>query len=203
MSKKPTVLLIEAHAEPEKERENLQAYFEWLSPHFDITHIHVNDMRSVNLTQDCVVVTGSRWQIATDPVPEALTRLYQTTKRPLLGVCWGHQTLASAWGAKVIQKAEEIKGNEVIHVLDTGDLLEGMGLHFTAHQSHYEHVVRDHNLRKNFRLLADSASSQVEAIKHQELPLWGVQFHPERSAQSGKLLAANFARMVLTFETTD
>jgi len=193
---KPSVLLIECHHDPEEEKDKLQAYIDWLAPFFKITHVYVADMTSTEVKEDAVVVTGSRWQIATDPVPEVITKLFLETGKPLLGVCWGHQTLAHAWGAKVVKKNRFIERDETIRVLKTEELLYNMGLFFTASESHYEHVVPDKNLKKYFELLAYSSSCKVEVIRHIERPLWGVQFHPERSGSSGKRLAANFAEIV-------
>lgn len=193
---KPSLLLIECHHDPEEEKDKLQAYIDWLAPFFQITHVYVADMTSTEVKEDGIVVTGSRWQIATDPIPEIITKLCLETGKPLLGVCWGHQALAAAWGAKIIKKRKFIKKDETIRVIEPGELLVEMGLFFTAHASHYEHVVRDGRLKRHFKVLAYSDSCRVEAIKHLERPLWGVQFHPERSGSSGRQLAANFAQIV-------
>jgi GMP synthase (glutamine-hydrolysing) len=187
------VLLIEAH--PERNPEKLKHYADWLSPYFEVAHVYVNDVTSTEVSEDAIVVTGSEWQIASDPIPEILPKLYLETQKPLLGICWGHQTLAHAWGAKVIRKSRFIERDETIRVLKTEELLYNMGLYFTASESHYEHVVPDRNLKKHFELLAYSSSCKVEVIRHIERPLWGVQFHPERSGAAGKRLAANFARI--------
>jgi len=193
---KPTVLLIECHHDPEEEKDKLQAYIDWLAPFFEITHVYVADLTSPEVKEDAIVVTGSRWQIASDPIPEIMPKLYLETTKPLLGICWGHQTMAHAWGAKVIRKNRFIERDEVIRVMKTEELLENMGLFFTANESHYEHVVKDKNLAKHFEVLAYSDSCKVEVIRHKERPLWGVQFHPERSGAAGRRLAANFARIV-------
>ena len=193
---KPSVLLIECHHDPEEEKDKLQAYIDWLAPFFEITHVYVADLTSPEVKEDAIVVTGSRWQIASDPIPEIMPKLYLETSRPLLGICWGHQTLVYAWGAKVIRKNRFIERDEVIRVMKTEELLENMGLFFTANESHYEHVVKDKNLAKHFEVLAYSDSCKVEVIRHKERPLWGVQFHPERSGATGRRLAANFARIV-------
>ncbi len=174
----------------------MSAYVTWLEPHFGVTTVYVDEVKSLDVSEDAIVVTGSERQITKDPVPEVITKLYLETEKPLLGICWGHQTLAYAWGAKVIRKNRFIERDEVIRVLRTEELLYNMGLFFTASESHYEHVVPDANLKKHFELLAYSSSCKVEVIRHIERPLWGVQFHPERSGAAGKRLAANFARIV-------
>jgi len=192
LPKKPSVLFVECHPEPEP--ENLKFYLDWLAPHFEITHLHVTAMTSTEVNQDAVVISGSKWQITKNPVPQVLSELCRTFTKPLLGVCYGHQTLAHAWGARIVKKSF-LKKDETIRVARTERLLEDMGLFFTAHESHAEHVVKDGKLKKHFEVLAFSDSCKVEVIKHHERPLWGVQFHPERSGSTGMRLAENFARI--------
>lgn len=191
---KPSVLLINTYKAADDKR--MPNYVTWLEPHFGVTTVYVDELKSPDVSEDAIVVTGSERQIASDPIPEIMPKLYLETQKPLLGICWGHQTLAYAWGAKVIRKNRFIERDEVIRVLRTEELLENMGLFFTANESHYEHVVKDKNLAKHFEVLAYSDSCKVEVIRHKERPLWGVQFHPERSGAAGRRLAANFARIV-------
>lgn len=188
------MLLIEAHPEPNPEK--LKLYTDWLEPYFEVKPVHVSKITSTEVKEDAIVVTGSEWQILKDPVPEMITKLYLEAEKPLLGICWGHQTLAHAWGAGII-KTKFIDKNETIRVLRTEELLDNMGLFFAAQESHYEHVVRDGKLKRHFEVLAYSSSCKVEVIRHSQRPLWGVQFHPERSGSSSKKLAANFAKIVV------
>ncbi len=191
---KPTVLLIETHPEPSAEK--LAPYIHWLEPHFDVTNIYVAALESTTVTQDSIVVTGSEWEILKNPVPEALLRLYRETAKPLLGICWGHQTLALAWGASIIS-GPIIQTIEKMRILEPDELLEGVGETFYGFESHYEHVVKNEALLKHFDILASSPSCQVEAIRHKSRPLWGTQFHPERSGELGFPFAVNFARIVM------
>lgn len=191
---KPSVLLVECHPEPNPEK--LALYVDWLEPYFEVKPVRVSQMTSTEVKEEAIVVTGSEWQIAKDPVPEIMTKLYLETRKPLLGICWGHQTLAHAWGAKVI-KTKFIDKDETIRVLRTEELLYNMGLFFAASESHYEHVVPDRKLKRHFEVLAYSSSCKVEVIRHKERPLWGVQFHPERSGSAGRQLAFNFAKIVV------
>jgi len=75
-------------------------------------------------------------------------------------------------------------------------LFDDLGLFFEAWESYYEHVVRNPRLSRNFEVVAHSASCDVEVIRHKTRLLWGVQFHPERSGDTGEFIARNFARIV-------
>lgn len=191
---KPSVLIVESFPEPDP--TELKVYVDWLTPFFEVHTIYIKQMTSTDVAADAVVITGSRWQLASDPVPELITKLILETTKPVLAICWGHQVLAHAWGAKIIRKAELIERSETVHEDRDDDLLDELGLFFTIYASHYEHVVKGAKLKKNFHILAHSNSCEVEAIRHKSLPQWGVQFHPERSGDTGRRLARNFARMV-------
>jgi imidazoleglycerol phosphate synthase glutamine amidotransferase subunit HisH len=64
------------------------------------------------------------------------------------------------------------------------------------HESHEEIVVRDDLLERDFCVLAESGAGLVEAIAHRRSPLYGVQFHPERSGELGVKLLVNFLNMI-------
>lgn len=190
---KPSVLLIETHPEPSAEK--LAPYINWLEPHFEVTNVYVAALESTSVSQDAIVVTGSEWEILKNPVPDVLLRLYREITKPLLGICWGHQTLALAWGASIISKPI-VQTIEKMRVLKPDEFLQGIGETFYGFESHYEHIVRNPALLEHFDVLATSPSCEVEAIRHKIRPLWGTQFHPERSGELGLPFAANFAAIV-------
>jgi anthranilate synthase component 2 len=115
---------------------------------------------------------------------------------PMLGVCLGHQSLGEAFGGKTIRASRIMHGK-------TGPVRhEGAGI-FEGVPSPFE-VARYHSLVTDAKALpADlepvawsgdaSDEGEVQAMRHRELPLWGVQFHPESLfSQHGKKLLANF-----------
>ena len=68
--------------------------------------------------------------------------------------------------------------------------------HFPMSESHEEIVARDETLEKEFLVLAAGDSGRVEAVRHRDLPFYGVQFHPERSGDPGRRLLANFLGLI-------
>jgi imidazoleglycerol phosphate synthase glutamine amidotransferase subunit HisH len=63
-------------------------------------------------------------------------------------------------------------------------------------ESHEEIVVKDDALAAKFHVLARNSAGRVEAIVHNEHPLFGVQFHPEKSGEFGVKLLVNFLKMI-------
>ena len=132
-----------------------------------------------------VVLSGSEARI-TKPEDRAkfdsIERLIRTCKVPLLGVCFGHQLLCSAFGAKTAPLAQPVIDRfEQVKVIQTGDILSRFrkGQSIPLAQWHNDYVVKDSLEAAGFNLLADSATCEVEAVKYKSKLFFGVQFHPE------------------------
>jgi len=190
---KPSLLLINACIDADD--PCLPVYLAMLGPFFRVATVHVDALASPRFAEDAAAVTGSTKLITRDPVPGTLYALYRETEKPLLGICYGHQTLAHAWGARVVKKGF-FEADADIRVSRPDALLDSFAKTFSAFKSHFEHVVADDGLTRHFEVLAASDRCAVEVIRHRERPLWGTQFHPERSGATGERIAANFRRIV-------
>lgn len=142
-----------------------------------------------------VVLSGSQWLLSREPAPPALAEFVRGLRVPTLGVCFGHQLLASVHGAAVLS-GELIERNETIRVLEPHPLFAGLGPEFEMLESHREYVDYGDIERAGWRVFAVSPSCPVEAIRHPTRPLFGVQFHPERSGPAGEQLFENFYGLV-------
>ncbi|HVS29534.1 MAG TPA: gamma-glutamyl-gamma-aminobutyrate hydrolase family protein, partial [Solirubrobacteraceae bacterium] len=108
---------------------------------------------------------------------------------PLLGVCLGHQALAQAFGGRVIRH-EPVHG-KTTEIEHSGDLLFA-GLPSPLTVGRYHSLVVAEPLPDALDRTA-SADGVVMAVRHRELPAFGVQFHPESVlTDGGKRLLANF-----------
>ena len=111
---------------------------------------------------------------------------------PLMGVCLGHQAIGQAFGGTVIRAPEPVHGKVWdIHHRGT-DLFAGLPDPFRATRYH-SLVVRRDDLPPELDATAWTADGLVMGMAHRELPIWGVQFHPESIAsQHGHDLLRNF-----------
>jgi para-aminobenzoate synthetase component 2 len=111
---------------------------------------------------------------------------------PLFGVCLGHQAIGVAFGA-VVERAPELlhgKTSEVRH--DGRGVLAGLPEPFTATRYH-SLAIRADTLPDELEVIGSTSSGVVMAVRHRELPIDGVQFHPESVlTQGGHRMLANW-----------
>ncbi|MEQ1549710.1 aminodeoxychorismate/anthranilate synthase component II [Sphingorhabdus sp.] len=113
-------------------------------------------------------------------------------KKPLLGVCLGHQTIGQHFGGKVVRGGlMHGKTSPVGH--DGSGLFEGLPSPFTA--TRYHSLIVE-NIPGELIVNATSDDGHVMGFRHRELPIHGVQFHPESIAtEHGHAMLANFMRL--------
>ncbi|MEA3332082.1 MAG: aminodeoxychorismate/anthranilate synthase component II [Pseudomonadota bacterium] len=114
-------------------------------------------------------------------------------KLPILGVCLGHQSIGAAFGGEIV-RADRImhgKTSEVEH--DGRELFKGVANPFTATRYH-SLVIAPKTLPACLKVTAHACDDQeIMAIRHRELPIWGIQFHPESIlTEAGMAILKNF-----------
>jgi len=116
-------------------------------------------------------------------------------KVPVLGVCLGHQCLGATYGA-VVDRASRLMHGKTSMVQHEGDtLFEALPNPFQATRYHSLSVTEE-TVPEALKAIAWSDDGTLMALRHRELPYWGVQFHPESVlTPAGPLLLRNFLRI--------
>ena len=157
------------------------------------TVVHYAD-RDDYRDSEAVVLSGSDAPWA-EHEPDELQRLRDFAAgccRPVLGICAGMQILAQCLGGAVGRAAEAERGFLSIEVVDRDGLFGGLPERVTVCQSHTDEITV---LPEEFRVLATSPLSRIQAIAADSLGFWGTQFHPERATDehpAGRVVLENF-----------
>jgi para-aminobenzoate synthetase component 2 len=114
------------------------------------------------------------------------------TRTPMFGVCLGHQALGVVFGATVDRAPELLHGKtSLVHHDGTG-VLQGLTTPFTATRYH-SLTIEPATLTGELIATAHTDTGVIMAVRHRELPLHGVQFHPESVlTEGGHRMLANF-----------
>jgi GMP synthase (glutamine-hydrolysing) len=114
----------------------------------------------------------------------------------VLGVCFGHQLMAHAFGSRVVKDKENVLRFVKTTALVRDPLFSGLPQNMMLLESRQE-VVQ--TLPAGFQLIARSETSPIAAMKHETRPLYGVQFHPERCTpdnSAGNKVMRNFVNLL-------
>jgi para-aminobenzoate synthetase component II len=116
-------------------------------------------------------------------------------KIPLLGVCLGHQAIGQAFGGKVVRAPELMHGKASPVLHDGKTIFTGLTDQFLAGRYHSLIVERE-SLPSCLQITASTADKIIMGLRHREMKVEGVQFHPESILTSeGKQLLANFLKL--------
>ena len=116
-------------------------------------------------------------------------------KVPLLGVCLGHQSIGQHFGGKVVRADRLMHGKTSPVLHQEIDLFKGLPNPFEATRYH-SLIIEPNSLPDCLRVTAWTEEGEIMGIAHKELPIWGVQFHPESVAtKKGMRILENFLNL--------
>lgn len=117
---------------------------------------------------------------------------YFYNKKPILGVCLGHQAICEAFGSTISYAKTLMHGKSSVIEISDDDIFRGLGQE-TKVARYHSLAVKEDSLAKELKILARSDDGEIMAVKHQDYPVYGLQFHPESILTSdGKKIIENF-----------
>ncbi|HXA13569.1 MAG TPA: aminodeoxychorismate/anthranilate synthase component II [Opitutaceae bacterium] len=105
-------------------------------------------------------------------------------KKPIFGVCLGHQAIGHYFGGNVVRAGRLMHGKTSPILHKNTDLFRGLPQSFKATRYHSLLVDRA-TFPADLEITAETAEGEVMGLRHKTLPIWGVQFHPESIATEG------------------
>ncbi len=143
---------------------------------------------------DGIVLSGGSPSISFED--HMLGRLgdYMNLDLPILGICVGAQFIGKYFGGKVGPANVPEYGKTEIFIIEKNDLFENLPDKFIVWESHNDEVKE---LPEGFLHLAYSQNCKIQAFKHKNKPIYGVQFHPEvENTEYGNEIFSNFLKII-------
>ncbi len=156
----------------------------------------LNVQEAMALNPEAILLSPGPCDPAQAGICLALVEAAAETRTPLMGVCLGHQAIGEAFGGNVVRCHEIVHGKMgTMHHQGTG-LFAGLPTPFEATRYHSLIVERE-TLPDCLTVNAELEDGTIMGFHHKELPLHGVQFHPESIASAhGHALLQNFLDLV-------
>jgi len=198
------ILVINNYKEPEKAKQALDNITLCAGQRPEMLDYKTAQLHDVVLQKDpdITILTGSNFMLSkpdTRLVFQPEMDLVRRLDRPFLGICFGHQLIGAAYGSEVVDLGHNIREFKEIKLIGNDPLFDGLPGSIRVSESHRQALNR---VPEGFRHLAESATSQVEAIGHKTRPVYGLQFHPERSDEKhphGRMIIQNFLKLAEKF----
>jgi anthranilate synthase/aminodeoxychorismate synthase-like glutamine amidotransferase len=115
-------------------------------------------------------------------------------KRPIFGVCLGHQAIGQCWGGSVVRAGRLMHGKTSPIEHDGRTVFQGLPSPFQATRYH-SLIVERRDLPACLEVSAETAQGEIMGLRHRDLPVEGVQFHPESIlTEHGMQLIQNWLR---------
>jgi anthranilate synthase component II len=146
----------------------------------------------VAVAPDAVLVSPGPGRPEDAGVSNAAIQTFGEAGVPVLGVCLGHQCIGQVYGGDVVRAPQVMHGKTSQITHDGRGVFAGVVNPFTATRYHSLVVERD-SVPDVLEISAESEDGLVMGLRHRELPIEGVQFHPESIlTESGHDLVRNF-----------
>ncbi len=159
----------------------------------DIVRYNISPQRVREIAPAGIILSGGPASVYEDGAPRCDPDLFRLGI-PVLGICYGMQLACEALGGRVVNAPAREYGRAQCEITTSGELFAGLPTSTEVWMSHGDQVSA---VPKEFDSLAKTSTCPVAAVKHQRLPIYGLQFHPEVThTPQGARILSNFLRNV-------
>ncbi len=144
-----------------------------------------------------IILSGSPYSIYMENAPKPDYKIFELGV-PILGICYGMQIVADYFGGKVGKAEKREYGKAILKVKEKDLLFENLPKEFQVWMSHGDKLEE---LPKDFIVLGYTENAPFAAIRHKNLPIYALQFHPEvKHSTYGDIILENFATKIAKAE---
>ena len=149
----------------------------------------INEDKIIDLNPKGIILSGGPNSVTDSFTPRVPKCVFETGV-PILGICYGMQTLAEQMGGHVISSDQKEFGHSELSIVSNSILFRGLENKINVWMSHGDQVQ---DLPDEFNLVASTSTAPIAAMEHNELPIYAIQFHPEVThTEYGKDILDNF-----------
>lgn len=153
-----------------------------------VDQIELSDIKSY----DNIIISPGPELPENYPVLDQVIEKYKT-KKPILGICLGHQAICTYFGAGLVNLANVFHGHQQkVEIIDDDKILRGVSSGFDVGLYH-SWVVDWDNLPNVLQVTSRSEAGHIMSVRHLQYDIYGLQFHPESFlTEKGKDIISNF-----------
>jgi GMP synthase (glutamine-hydrolysing) len=149
----------------------------------------IDESKIINLEPKGVILSGGPNSVTDSYTPRIPQCIFDLAV-PILGICYGMQTLAEQMGGHVISADQKEFGHSELEVVSESIIFKNLNKKINVWMSHGDQVQ---DLPDDFNLTALTATAPIAAMEHKDLPIYAIQFHPEVThTDSGQKILDNF-----------
>ena len=149
----------------------------------------IDESKIINLNPKGVILSGGPNSVTESYTPRIPQCIFDIAV-PILGICYGMQTLAEQMGGHVISANQKEFGHSELEVVSESIIFQNLNKKINVWMSHGDQVQ---DLPNDFNLTASTATAPIAAMEHKDLPIYGIQFHPEVThTDNGQKILENF-----------
>ena len=149
----------------------------------------IDESKIINLNPKGIILSGGPNSVTESYTPRIPQCIFDLAV-PILGICYGMQTLAEQMGGHVISADQKEFGHSELEVVSESIIFQNLNKKINVWMSHGDQVQ---DLPDDFNLTASTATAPIAAMEHKDLPIYAIQFHPEVThTDDGQKILENF-----------
>tara|TARA_Y100000768_G_scaffold275968_1_gene211543 strand:+ start:460 stop:2025 length:1566 start_codon:yes stop_codon:yes gene_type:complete len=149
----------------------------------------IDENKIIDLNPKGIVLSGGPNSVTESYTPRVPQCVFDLGA-PILGICYGMQTLAEQMGGQVVSADKKEFGHSELEVINDSIIFKDLNKKINVWMSHGDQVQ---DLPDEFNLVASTATAPIAAMEHKNLPIYAIQFHPEVThTDHGQKIIENF-----------